>query len=116
MRISDWSSDVCSSDLTIARVEDPHAARGTSPVTLGLLDHWPDRGKRRRPRLFPRHRPGGGRLEKFAFIGVIGGDSSEERRVGTACVSTCRSRGWPSHSTKNHQPNTETKLLINAKD
>src|SRR3546814_16960442 len=26
---------------------------------------------------------------------------SEERRVGKACVSTCRSRWWPYHSTKN---------------
>src|SRR3546814_19343323 len=24
-------------------------------------------------------------------------DSSEERRVGKECVSTCRSRGWPAH-------------------
>src|SRR3546814_12565808 len=28
------------------------------------------------------------------------GGRSEERRVGKACVSTCRSRGWPSHVKK----------------
>src|SRR3546814_16411402 len=27
--------------------------------------------------------------------GILIAGSSEERRVGTACVSTCRSRGWP---------------------
>src|SRR3546814_11884995 len=44
-------------------------------------------------------------LREFAYLGSFGwlfaagtGDpSSEERRVGTAWVSTCRSRGWPCH-------------------
>src|SRR3546814_17507346 len=30
------------------------------------------------------------------------GVRSEERRVGKECVSTCRSRWWPSHLTKKH--------------
>src|SRR3546814_19507153 len=31
-------------------------------------------------------------------LGVRMGETrSEERRVGTECVSTCRSRGWPDH-------------------
>src|SRR3546814_13523857 len=28
---------------------------------------------------------------------------SEERRVGKACVSTCRLRGWPEHQKKKQQ-------------
>src|SRR3546814_17196416 len=28
---------------------------------------------------------------------------SEERRVGKECVSTCSTRGWPSHKKKNKQ-------------
>src|SRR3546814_12558391 len=33
------------------------------------------------------------------------GTRSEERRVGNACVSTCRSRGSPYHSKKKKQNN-----------
>src|SRR3546814_2305551 len=37
-------------------------------------------------------------LGSFLFLGPTGvGKRSEERRVGTACVSTCRSRWSPSH-------------------
>src|SRR3546814_16767982 len=32
-----------------------------------------------------------------ALIGFVRGGRSEERRVGTECVSTCRSRWWLSH-------------------
>src|SRR3546814_12422474 len=98
MRISDWSSDVCSSDL----------------------DH--DHLQRRPPFLFSddalvenRMTPGGiradqhdqiGELEVFVTTGddvlaeralVAGYCSSEERRVGKECVSTCRSRWSPYH-------------------
>src|SRR3546814_12965421 len=31
---------------------------------------------------------------------LLGGDRSEERRVGKACVSTCRSRWSPKHDKK----------------
>src|SRR3546814_19118487 len=37
---------------------------------------------------------------------LIAGVRSEERRVGQACVSTCRTRGWPYHKKKKK---TETK-------
>src|SRR3546814_3328781 len=73
MRISDWSSDVCSSDL---RTRDgcPSFARrsgvqdGPTPPTR--------RCDARRTR---------------------GDHRSEERRVGKECVSTCRSRWSPYH-------------------
>src|SRR3546814_11773693 len=36
---------------------------------------------------------------------VLGSDRSEERRVGKECVSTCSSRGSPSHSKKKIKTN-----------
>src|SRR3546814_4951283 len=81
MRISDWSSDVCSSDLRQKTLDA--GARGrrsvrlprcyaTPSVTPDLFRH-PTRRERRRSR------------------------RSEERRVGKECVSTCRSRWSPYH-------------------
>src|SRR3546814_3562105 len=68
MRISDWSSDVCSSDLTSQRKSRPREAMDhTIESELSL----------RSARRFSRR--------------------SEERRVGKECVSTCRSRWSPSH-------------------
>src|SRR3546814_1159625 len=71
MRISDWSSDVCSSDLNL----DP--ARG---ARLG----------EDMPRISPLALLPPGRLPAVLL-------RSEERRVGKECVSTCRSRWSPYH-------------------
>src|SRR3546814_11015656 len=90
MRISDWSSDVCSSDLMVDQlghrrlaqgdeVDRPAEGRGiTDPVQPTAFQLAPDQplGQERRAR-------------------------SEERRVGKECVSTCRSRWSPYHSQKN---------------
>src|SRR3546814_1165128 len=77
MRISDWSSDVCSSDLLHRR-----RWRGAA------------RFRRRRRvavrRLCPREAEG--RSRQLAAY-----SRSEERRVGKECVSTCRSRWSPYH-------------------
>src|SRR3546814_10402284 len=79
MRISDWSSDVCSSDLPcVIRIirrnlgdEDcSHRAGGKGKA-----------GYHRRGRSSPRPQRNPA--------------SSEERRVGKACVSPCRSRWSP---------------------
>src|SRR3546814_12504242 len=92
MRISDWSSDVCSSDLLEQRqqflvaVEDVEVAEHDD-VALGLIDDaakllellLPDR---------PAQREMG---EEHGQAGRHP-DRSEERRVGIECVSTCRSR------------------------
>src|SRR3546814_1280192 len=82
MRISDWSSDVCSSDLWITRL---NAIRRENPAlheydNLKFYDAWNDRI------LF---------YGKMARKPSEGG--SEERRVGKECVSTCRSRWSPYH-------------------
>src|SRR3546814_8478475 len=72
MRISDWSSDVCSSDLDApSHVRHPDRGNGAGP--------------RRTDRLFQSCR----RLSVD--------QRSEERRVGKECVSTCRSRWSPYH-------------------
>src|SRR3546814_2306382 len=111
MRISDWSSDVCSSDLA-------------SVVLIGaacLIEHY-----RANPMLQTRWM-GSRDLVKFALTGALvrvltseqnfGATGllaatglvndqlvtyyavlrSEERRVGKECVSTCRSRWSPYH-------------------
>src|SRR3546814_16473561 len=50
---------------------------------------------------------------RFIHLNMMEGDRywpdfrSEERRVGTECVSTCRSRWSPYHYTKNHSTNEE---------
>src|SRR3546814_7685848 len=85
MRISDWSSDVCSSDLRIA------------PRVVALVLR---RGLRRRYAQRDAQRVAGelvdiGRRGAIAVARRIG--RSEERRVGKECVSTCRSRWSPYH-------------------
>src|SRR3546814_17825525 len=96
MRISDWSSDVCSSDLTIFATE-PAARRrgigrrgGKGGVALagrGLLSRTRAQGWATRWRQRRRRTPSWRRR-------------SEERRGGKECVSTCRSRWAPYHKKK----------------
>src|SRR3546814_6660214 len=77
MRISDWSSDVCSSDLL----------RNVSPVRR--VSSLPG-GRRRSEEALGRWlRAHGDTLDLCT--------RSEERRVGKECVSTCRSRWSPYH-------------------
>src|SRR3546814_2125194 len=88
MRISDWSSDVCSSDL--------NAETGLNPlggfVEVGVGG------------------PEGRQRDERTNVGIDGISHgltpvlgsielcrSEERRVGKECVSTCRSRWSPYH-------------------
>src|SRR3546814_1036639 len=91
MRISDWSSDVCSSDLLLELLCLYHGVGlhlGHFRIRLVLL-----RRKLRRVvqvTLCILH----ARCVEFPADGVI---RSEERRVGKECVSTCRSRWSPYH-------------------
>src|SRR3546814_2632434 len=96
MRISDWSSDVCSSDLACRRRERRHAGlsrqhhprlcRGCAAVSVAD--------------------GGGGTGEAGQCAAALGHRSprlapallrSEESRVGQESVSTCRSRWSPYH-------------------
>src|SRR5205814_4851556 len=85
--LSDWSSDVCSSDLLIAqRDSDVYYDMG---ITLR------DQGDLRRAAIAYRHALGlrPDFWEAHSNLGVVLHDRSEERRVGKGC----RSPWWPSH-------------------
>src|SRR3546814_5216765 len=80
MRISDWSSDVCSSDLLIKQ------GPGNDPGSSSQLDD--------------QSVIGAGYFEGHVFCQKSRAwtdGRSEERRVGKECVSTCRSRWSPYH-------------------
>src|SRR3546814_8109785 len=89
MRISDWSSDVCSSDLdraegqSAAPCEGRECPAGLLVQNMSLCDEAVG-GLR-------------GRREQGAMFGQPLQQRSEERRVGKECVSTCRSRWSPYH-------------------
>src|SRR3546814_12396185 len=120
MRISDWSSDVCSSDLpaldsliaealaanldarlAVARLDEARALAGVSRA--GRLPGGGVDASYQRRRLADAERPGGQPREGDALR--LGAEASwevdlfrsEERRVGKECVSTCRSRWSPYH-------------------
>src|SRR3546814_12610650 len=125
MRSSDWSSDVCSSDLgsldgrldlKAAQPEPAAALRldgkdvdfgellrqaGVTDGIGGPLELAVDlKGRGASPQAIAASLDGhvqavalDGTVDK-ALLSVL---RSEERRVGKECVSTCRSRGSPSH-------------------
>src|SRR3546814_3931213 len=90
LRISDWSSDVCPSDLSVLEKPDPVRAEPeaapSNPFGLSL-----SKGRS----VFSRGRGKDGASTSSARTEL--GDSSEERRAGKECVSTCRSRWTPYH-------------------
>src|SRR3546814_2152826 len=85
MRISDWSSDVCSSDLP--KREQDHGIAGRWKLAGQMVRH------REHRRAF---RPPGFGLPQLGDDGRFA-RRSEERRVGKECVSTCRYRWSPYH-------------------
>src|SRR3546814_11683800 len=108
MRISDWSSDVCSSDLIglpsrnfvhvltlIPNEFMTHVAVCACKLLRITSTTW----------RFRKHigtRPASSaevsRLWRSIWIGLMFDNlRSEERRVGKECVSTCRSRWSPYH-------------------
>src|SRR3546814_13167265 len=128
MRIRDWSSDVCSSDLIDPRLDRPETRPGGEPrrdpeFIIADLERPLARVR------FDAQRPNEDRLlpdrpveliakREFgvaesvlaqrdladdAFVALLDdldpvvAIRSEERRVGKACVSTCRSRWSPYH-------------------
>src|SRR3546814_12535513 len=102
LRISDWSSDVCSSDLAgLVPASNP-------PRAVAFEARWT-----------PEHVRGDGRAEPVlqpnAWSSNLASrnpprstcNRSEERRVGKECFSTCISRWTPSHyQNTQHLPTT----------
>src|SRR3546814_1476018 len=111
LRISDWSSDVCSSDLADDAVDDQRRQRrgpiGVPGVEDDMAGHRHRRIPQRRERrevalqLAVRRRDDGQVLvrieQRAAVTGDLLDDRSEERRVGQECVSKGRSRWSPYH-------------------
>src|SRR3546814_16675609 len=98
MRISDWSSDVCSSDLH----HDFDAVDGS--VAFDVIAEGADVHPGAEDPLFHQ----------------MGPNRSEERRVGKECVSTCRSRWSPYHYKKkihkHIKQSTKTTRLLHHND
>src|SRR3546814_1023690 len=98
MRISDWSSDVCSSDLPVGTIHASFVSvKIESSVAFkcqlnpSFIQHNIERGLSGRHLLMIQ---GICQTPVLSYLIYIG---SEERRVGTECVSTCRSRWAPYH-------------------
>src|SRR3546814_2318744 len=87
MRISDWSSDVCSSDL---RQSSPPAPPGKDRIDHGDLA-WPTGTE------IPGVHACQSLSRCLSETSASANARSEERRVGKECVSTCRSRWSPYH-------------------
>src|SRR3546814_12154260 len=104
MRISDWSSDVCSSDLAA----DALARAGLAPLDLAakeglaLLNGTQFSTANALAGLFAAETLFTAALVTGALSteAAKGSDRSEERRVGKECGSTCRCRGAPYHLKK----------------
>src|SRR3546814_13651101 len=100
MRISDWSSDVCSSDLDKppgSRIQEPPPRRAGPP---SATQHFVTHGRRT-----IRHAPNADpKIDREPRRRKDRPRRSEERRVGKECVSTCRSR-WSTYHSKNKTQN-----------
>src|SRR3546814_15258412 len=105
MRISDWSSDVCSSDLQFGENVTRLPLKKSATIVHGnaLRIDWNEVVPASELSYILGNPPFIGKKEQNAnqrkdltalFDGV---KRSEERRVGKECVSTCRSRWSPYH-------------------
>src|SRR3546814_16352928 len=116
MRISDWSSDVCSSDLPSSRLGPLSPAERAAVIQSSAVAGKYEAAVNRESAhemlaerageavvaddAAPAQRSGGaaggggwiGRVGKKLVMAVAG--RTEERRVGQGGVSTCRSRWW----------------------
>src|SRR3546814_16122605 len=100
MRISDWSSDVCSSDLRVTpRVSIGMPVRNGERFIAEAIDSM--LGQTFSDfELIIRDNASVDRMQEICRGYAAKDDRSEERRVGKECVSTCRYRGSRYHSKK----------------
>src|SRR3546814_17162157 len=116
MRISDWSSDVCSSDLDgLARRAIGHVLGRRAKRFGGVMNPLEQRGMAVEEQLRswselnlepfdkdavdPYTRPrvilmNGHEVESLMFSNQFARHRAEDSRVGKACVRTCKSLGW----------------------
>src|SRR3546814_11962548 len=91
VRISDWSSDVCSSDLRVNHWPSaPRRWAGIAASSPPESSTWVCPASTTSSRL-----PVSTVISTSACEFAPSADRSEERRVGKECVSTCRSRWSP---------------------
>src|SRR3546814_12766644 len=118
MRISDWSSDVCSSDLCPCWSAEPgprpvrerRYLAGVASVAPGRAADTHDHQRGGRPRAAQAQpAPSAAFSAATSLTGASpdagrprGSTRSEERRVGKECVSTCRYR-WSPYNKKKKQ-------------
>src|SRR3546814_13451538 len=98
MRISDWSSDVCSSDLPTANLRFHGKTPALSGIHATRVHGIDDAALPAVSSLGTRPTVDGVEPLLEAHVFDFDGDlygRSEERRVGKECVSTCRSRWSP---------------------
>src|SRR3546814_11595988 len=110
MRISDWSSDVCSSDLAIALRPGSATAKKAEGAGFQVMTNkdaaaWADvimiaapdehQAKIYYDDLADNLKPGAALAFAHGLNIHFGLIRSEERRVGKGCVSTWRTRGSP---------------------
>src|SRR3546814_12989597 len=103
MRISDWSSDVCSSDLWAQSVDFTEDHRIGKEILTGVADQY--RKLRNTFRYLLGALEGFSEEERITDVSAMPELErymlrSDERRVGNECVSTCRSRWSPDHDKK----------------
>src|SRR3546814_11014028 len=112
MRISDWSSDVCSSDLVVHFLARRREFGADAVDHLAVIAAIRAEGVEIDPAIADlavkqagiaraNAEAPGGTIFPIDIAGESLGDAaldrSEERRVGKECVSTCRSRWSPYH-------------------
>src|SRR3546814_19704054 len=107
MLISDWSSDVCSSDLLDSAIMRPDAIIAAALLPHVEHDHdtlRPDRHRHLRDQLGIADSRGADRNllhakadDRLRLPGGLHPPRSDARRVGTECVSTGRTRGSTYH-------------------
>src|SRR3546814_11822436 len=105
MRISDWSSDVCSSDLRVIPRDNDKVMEVDSKAFAAAVDRVATISTEKSRAVKLALKPDGIELSATSpdhgsaseQLTAVYSARSEERSVGKECVSTCRSRWSPYH-------------------
>src|SRR3546814_11676221 len=116
MRISDGSSDVCSSDLfpLPRHVVEKFDRDWTKPENIVVngpykLTEWVPQVQAtlvKNDKFYDADKVAIDKVIYFRMEDRTAMQRSEARRVGKECVSTCRSRWWPYNKKKKKKENT----------